>query len=74
MKKSKKKKKKLNEKRLAIKLIMCLVYVIIITVLFVCSYQLYEEKKNIVPWAEVENVEDYTYVTIYKMSEKICIL
>lgn len=68
--KKNKKKKKLNEKRLAIKLIMCLVYLIIITVLFVCSYQLYEEKKNIVPWAEVENVEDYTYVTIYKMSEK----
>jgi len=66
----KKKKKRIKEKRLAIKLIMCLMYVIIITVLFVCSYQLFQEKKNIVPWSEVENIEDYTYVTISKMSEK----
>ena len=66
----KKKKKKLNESRLAIKLIMCLVYVIVITVLFVCSYQMYKDKEHIVSWAEVENVEDYTYITVSKMSEK----
>ena len=66
----KKKNKKLNESRLAIKLVMCLVYVIVITVLFVCSYQMYKDKENIVAWPEVESVEDYTYVTIYKMSEK----
>ena len=66
----KQKKKKLDEKRLAIKLIMCLVYVIVITVLFVCSYKLFKEKENIKPWADVEDVEDYTYVTISKMSEK----
>ena len=70
MKKKKKKNNKATEKRFAIKLVMCLMYVIIITILFVCSYQLFEEKKNIVAWEEVENVEDYTYVKIYKMSEK----
>ncbi len=64
------KKKKINEKRIAIKMIMCLVYLVIISILFVCSYRLFQEKKDIVPWSDVENVEDYTYVTISKMSEK----
>lgn len=63
-------KKKVNEKRLVIKMVMCLVYLVIITVLFVCSYSLFREKQSIPSWSEVENVEDYTYMTIYKMSEK----
>lgn len=66
----KNKKKKINEKRLAIKILMCLVYLIIITILSVCSYKIFEEKNNITPWSEVVNVEDYTYIDIYKMSEK----
>ena len=66
----KEKRKKINESRLAIKMFMCLVYLIVITILFVCSYRLFEEKNNIVSWSDVENVEDYTYMTIYRMSEK----
>lgn len=62
--------KKYNGKRLTVKLFLCLIYVVIITVLFVCSYKLYEEKINVKTWDEVESVEDYTYVTIHKMSEK----
>lgn len=64
------KKKRVKEKRLAIKMLLCLVYLIIITILFVCSYKLFQEKKNVVSWSEVESVEDYTYIEIYKMSEK----
>lgn len=70
MEKENKKKKKINEKRLAIKMLMCLVYLIIITILFVCSYKIFEEKNNIISWSEVVNIEDYTYMDIYKMSEK----
>ena len=66
----KERKKKTNESRLAIKMFMCLIYLIVITILFVCSYRIFEEKNNIVSWSDVENVEDYTYMTIYKMSEK----
>ena len=66
----KKGKRRINESRLTIKMIMCLVYLIVITVLLVCSYRLFEEKNAIVPWTDVENVEDYTYMTIYRMSEK----
>ena len=64
------KNKKINEKRLIIKMFICLVYLIIITILFVCSYQIFKEKNNVLPWQEVENVEDRTYIDIYKMSEK----
>lgn len=65
-----KEEKKINESRLAIKLIMCLVYLIVMTILFVCAYRLYEQKETIVSWSEVESVEDYTYITISRMSEK----
>ena len=61
--------RKYNNKRLTIKLLLSLVYIIIITVLFVCAYKLYEEKTSIKKWDEVETVEDYTYITINKMSE-----
>lgn len=64
------KKKKINEKRLVIKMIVCIVYLAIITILFVGSYQLFQEKKDVVPWDEVENVDERTYIEIYKMSEK----
>ena len=66
----KEKKRKINESRLAIKMIACIVYLIVITILFVCAYRIFEEKNNIVSWSDVENVEDYTYMTIYRMSEK----
>jgi len=64
------KKNKIDEKRLIIKMFVCLVYLAIITILFVCSYKMFQEKKNIVPWSEVENVDERTYIDIYKMSEK----
>ena len=61
---------KWHEKRLVFKIFLCLVYLIVITILIVCIHQLYEDKKEILPWSEAETVEDYTYITISKMSEK----
>lgn len=58
------------EKRLVFKTFICLVYLIVITILVVCTYQLYHEKEEIVPWSEAETIEDYTYITISKMGEK----
>jgi len=66
----KKTKKKQDEKRLTIKMLACLIYLIVITILFVFAYKLYEEKNTITPWSEVGSVNDYTYIDIYKMSEK----
>lgn len=58
------------EKRLVFKTFICLVYLIVITILVVCIYQLYEKKEEIVPWEQAKTVDDYTYITISKMSEK----
>ena len=69
MKKTKKK-KKVNEKRLIIKFLACTVYLIVIMILFVCSYKLFEQKNNKVRWSEVESVEEYSYIEISRMSEK----
>lgn len=63
-------KKKIKEKRLALKLLLCLVYLIVITILFTCSYKLFEQKNQIVPFQEVNDTKDYTYIDIFKMSEK----
>ena len=64
------KKKQTDEKRLTIKLFICLTYLVVITLLIVCSYKLYQEKKEIPAWSEVENVDEYTYIEVSKMSEK----
>ena len=69
MKKAKKK-KKVDEKRLIIKFLACTVYLIVIMILFVCSYKLFEQKNNMVRWSEVESVEEYSYIEISRMSEK----
>ena len=61
---------KLYEKRLIFKTFICLIYLIVITILVVCVYQLYHEKEKILPWSSADSVEDYTYITISKMSEK----
>lgn len=61
---------KMYEKRLIFKTFICLVYLIVITILVVCIYQLYHDKEEVLPWSKVKTVEDYTYITISKMSEK----
>ena len=63
-------KKKVDEKRLAIKMLVCIVYLILLTILSLCTYKLYDKTNKIVPWSEVENVDNYSYIDIYKMSEK----
>jgi len=66
----KKRIKEINEKRLAIKMLICVLYLIAITALLVTSYKLFKEKQEIPSWSEVENVEEYTYIEISKMSEE----
>ena len=61
---------KCYEKRLVFKTFICLIYLIVITILVVCIYQLYHKKEEILPLRKVETVEDYTYITVSKMSEK----
>ena len=66
----KKKKRKINEKKLVIKFLLCLAYLLIITVLFYSSYRLYEQKHDVLSWSDVKTNEDYSYINVSKMSEK----
>ena len=59
-----------TEKKLTIKMFLCIVYLIVITILFVCSYKLFLEKYDAKPWGEVESVDEYSYIKVSKMSEK----
>lgn len=63
-------KKNINEKRLFIKLSMCIIYLIIITILSVFIYKMYTEETTLTPWDKVESSDEYTYIKITKMSEK----
>lgn len=62
--------KKWYEERLSLKIFICLIYLIVITILLVCAYRLHNEKETILPWSEVSSVEDYSYIEVSKMSEK----
>ena len=66
----KKKKKKNSQKRIFIKLFLCLVYLIAMTVLSVCAYRIFQEKEAIKPWEEISDMDEYSYIEISKMSEK----
>lgn len=63
-------KTKKTEKNLLYKLSLCTIYLIAITVLFVCSYNIFNEKKNIISWDEVTSSDEYSYIEVSKMSEK----
>ena len=62
--------KKRTEKNLTLKLLLCSIYLVVITILFVCSYKLFQEKYDAKPWGEVESVENYSYIEVSRMSEK----
>ena len=66
----KKRRKKISEKRLLIKMIICTLYLIIITILLTHSFRLYKENENIKSLSEAKSTEEYTYIEVYKMSEK----
>ncbi len=61
--------KEITEKKITIKLFLCSIYLIVITILAVCSYRLFQEKYYAKPWGEVESVEEYSYIEVSKMSE-----
>ena len=60
----------MKEKNIMIKLFLCSVYLIIITILIVGSYHMFQNKEKEVYFSESESVSDYSYINIYKMSEK----
>lgn len=71
MKKKKEPRKGLSkEKRIALKIFLCSAYLIVITILAVCSYKIYQNKEDVKSWSEVSSANEYSYIKITKMSEK----
>lgn len=64
------KRKKVNTRRFAIKLLLSSIYLVIITILLVGSYQIFKKKQLTVHMDEASSVKEYSYIEISKMSEK----
>ena len=62
--------KERREQKLAIKLLLCLLYLIVITILFVASYSIYKSNNNIISFNKVKKTNDYSYIKASYMSDK----
>lgn len=63
------KKNKKGKLRLLIKTILSLIYVLIIYILCLVSFQLYKQDQKVVTWKDVEKTSQYSYIEISEMSE-----
>lgn len=64
------KNKKKTEKIVTMKMLLCTIYLAVITVLFVCSYSIFKDEEKTIPWDKVTNSNQYSYIEISQMSEK----
>ena len=62
--------KKRNDRRLGIRLLLSVVYLMIITILFVFSYKIYKGSNTPKPYQETTSTDEYSYIEVSKMSEK----
>ena len=59
-----------NDKRLGIRLLLSVIYLMIITILFVCGYKIYKEDNDPIKYQEATSTDNYSYIEVSKMSEK----
>ncbi len=64
------KNKKKTEKIVTMKMLLCILYLIVITVLFVCAYSIFRDKEKVISWDKVTTSDQYAYIDISQMSEK----
>lgn len=62
--------KKKNDRRLGIKLLLSVIYLMIITILFVCGYKIYNDLNNPISYQDTTSTDDYSYIEVSKMSDK----
>jgi len=62
--------KKKSTKRLGIKLLLSVIYLMIITILFVFGYKIYNEYNEPHPYQETESTDEYAYIEVSRMSDK----
>ncbi len=70
MKEKKIRRKKHFKKSILLKLFSCTIYLIVMCILAVSSFKLYEKDKEIVNWKDAKTSDQYTYMEISRMSEK----
>lgn len=67
-------KRKSNKRfRPIIKLLLCLFYVIIITILVLVSFKLFKKDQEIVNWSDVTSTDEYSYIKVTQMSEAFAV-
>lgn len=67
-------KKKTVKLRTLIKLFVCILYIIVISILALCSYRLYVKADSPTSWSSVKDMNDYSYINISRMSEEFATL
>lgn len=68
----KRKKNKINkkERKIAVKLLLSIVFLTVITILGICSFRIFQAEEMSVSWLNVKKSDQYAYMYISKMSEK----
>ena len=59
-----------DERKFTIKLFLVLLYLILITILFVVSFSIYKNTNKTTPFREVTSTNEYAQIEISKMSDK----
>ena len=61
--------KKESKTRLAVKVFLCLIYVVIFFILTTTSFRMYRNSRKIINWKNVNSTDQYAYLEISQMSE-----
>ena len=59
-----------NKKAITTKILLCSLYFIIMTILFVAAYTVFKDKNSIKSFSKVDSTNNYSYINISRMSEK----
>ena len=59
-----------NNRRLGIRLLVAVIYLMITTILFVFGYKSYKDNNTAKKFQEAKSTEEYSYIEVSKMSEK----
>lgn len=61
---------KIKKKTITMKILLCSLYFIIMTILFVAAYTVFKDKNSIKSFSKVDSTNNYSYINISRMSEK----
>ena len=59
-----------KDRKISIKLLLAILYLIIIFILFVSAFSIYKDENRIINFNNVKTTEDYSYILVDKLSDK----